>query len=178
MNVTFHTLTALGGAAVLASKKKDPERNAWVVSSDMPLLGLGFVAGVLTHGLLDYAPHSYPIESRLDMALSLSLFLVALFFSRIRHWVLAAACFFGSVFPDLADLGPAILNKQLGLSLFVVKIFPWHWREYSGSIYDGSRDAESLLYHVLVLSVGLYLLWTYRNSYRRKGSHNLFRVAP
>lgn len=61
---------------------------------------------------------------------------------------LLGVCFIGSLFPDLIDLGPAIANKYLGLSLPVFKVFPWHWQEHSGSIYDGSRATESLLCHL------------------------------
>ncbi|HYP07004.1 MAG TPA: hypothetical protein VER03_12300 [Bryobacteraceae bacterium] len=32
--------------------------------------GLGFAIGILTHGLLDYASHSYSIKSGIDVVLS------------------------------------------------------------------------------------------------------------
>jgi hypothetical protein len=83
-----------------------------------------------------------------------------------RHevrWILPA-CFLGAIFPDLADLGPAILNKQMQLNLPTVKIFPWHWKQYSGSIYDGSRQWLSLLNHLLVAGVSGFLIVRYRQS--------------
>lgn len=76
--------------------------------------------------------------------------------------VLLSACYLGALFPDLVDLGPAIVNKRLGWSLPVVKIFPWHWPRYSGSVYDGSRRAESLVYHLLVGGGSLFLLYANR----------------
>jgi hypothetical protein len=85
-------------------------------------------------------------------------------------------CFVGCIFPDLIDLGPAIVNKRTGWSLPVVKIFPWHWREYSGSIYDGSRAVESSLYHLIVAGVCLILLYAYRRELFR-GSSRIGRAG-
>jgi hypothetical protein len=55
-----------------------------------------------------------------------------------RYRLITGLSFVGSLFPDLVDLSPGILNKQLGQSFPIInKIFPWHWHEYSGSIYGG-----------------------------------------
>ena len=167
MNVTFHTLTSLAIAAVLSTKQTKPVANESFVFSDVPLLSIGFVAGVMIHGLLDYVPHSYPIKSIIDVALSLGFFLAATIFIRQRHRLLAALCFLGAIFPDLVDLGPAIFNKHLGWHLPVVKIFPWHWPQYSGSIYDGSRQLSSLKAHVLVAGISLSLLYLCRKNFFR-----------
>jgi hypothetical protein len=175
MNVTFHTIIGLATAAVLSSRQKKTDSSRFFASSDIPVLATGFVIGILTHGLLDYLPHAYPIKSAVDVALSLALFSIMLLFVRKRHWLLLGACFVGSLFPDLVDLGPAILNKRLGWSLPVVKIFPWHWRQYSGSIYDGSRRVESLLYHLLVVGTGLGFLYVYRRQLFGRTWPALFR---
>ena len=116
------------------------------------------------HGMLDYVPHSYPIPSSLDVVISLALFFGSLFVVGSRRWLTFTVCFLGSIFPDLVDLGPALLNRHLGWSIPVVKVFPWHWRQYSGSVYDGSRSAESVLYHLLVLASSFSLLWINRKS--------------
>ena len=162
MNVTFHTLASFATAAVLSSRLKATDSARLFAPSDLPSLAAGFAAGVLMHGLLDYAPHAYPIKSAFDVLLSLALFSVMLLLARRRHWLLLGVCFLGGIFPDLIDLGPAIVNKRLGWSLPVVKVFPWHRREYSGSIYDGSRGVESFLYHLIVAGGSLVLLYAYR----------------
>src|SRR5690349_9306159 len=164
MNVTFHTLTALATAAVLSSKHIKSASEKVFAFSDKSVLVVGFAVGVVSHGLLDYVPHTYPIRSTVDVALSLVLFAVAIFLAKPHHRLLLAVCFLGSIFPDLIDLAPAILNHHLGWSLPVVGVFPWHWRQYSGSIYDGNRKVESLLAHVLVVSVSLGLIYFYRAS--------------
>jgi hypothetical protein len=64
---------------------------------------IGFVAGVVEHGVMDYIPHSYPIPSGVDVVLSLILLIVAVAQTKPQFRVLVAACFIGSVFPDLAD---------------------------------------------------------------------------
>jgi hypothetical protein len=172
MNVTFHTLLGLATAAVLASRQGQPRGLALATSADLPLLGAGFMIGIAAHGALDFAPHSYPIKSAADVLLSLGLFGSALLLTRSRHWLLLVACFAGCIFPDVVDLGPAVLNKRLGWSLPVVTAFPWHRRPYSGSIYDGSRSAESLLYHLVVAGASLGTLYAYGRRIVRGSTHS------
>ena len=156
MNVTFHTLAALGTAAALSSKEQ------FSAHGRTSILLAGFGAGVLLHGVADYLPHSYPIAPGLDTVLSLTLFAAAFAFAKRQHRLLIGACFLGALFPDLVDLGPSIINHRLGWSVPAVKIFPWHWRQYSGSIYDGSRLFDSLLLHLVVIGLSVSLLYTYR----------------
>jgi hypothetical protein len=165
MNVTFHIVSAVGAAAVLSATRKNGTSHQPGSSPNLLVLAVGLVAGVLLHGLLDYAPHSYPIKSVADVGLSLGLLTVAFVMVEPSHRLLLGACSLGAVLPDVVDLGPAIINKQLGWSLPVVKLFPWHWRQYSGSIYDGSRKFESVLCHSLVLAGSLSLLYVYRKSF-------------
>ena len=162
MNVTFHTLAGFATAALLSSRLKSADSPRLFTPPDLPFLAVGFAAGVLIHGLLDYLPHAYPIKSAVDVLLSLALFPVMLLLAGRRRWLLLGVCFLGGIFPDLVDLGPAIVNKRLGWSLPMVKIFPWHWREYSGSIYDGSRSGESFLYHLIIAGGSFLLLYAYR----------------
>lgn len=162
MNVTFHTLSAIATAAVLSAKETDgATAGAYPRAS---LLAVGFGTSLLLHGLLDYLPHTYPIPSALDVLLSLGLFLGAIAFAKSQHRVLVSACFLGSLFPDLVDLGPAIVNRRLRWALPVLKIFPWHWRQHSGSVYDGSQGYKSLLLHSAVSGLALILLCVFRRS--------------
>lgn len=170
MNVTFHTVAALATAAILSSRHRV---RAPVQSSgrDAPFLpAIGFVVGVLLHGLLDYVPHSYPLDSRLDVSLSLTLASLAIVLSKPKNRFLVLACYLGCIFPDLIDLGPAAINKSFGWSLPTVKIFPWHWHRYSGSVYDGSRSLESLLFHIVVVALSIGLLCGYRRALFRGGA--------
>lgn len=86
------------------------------------------------------------------------------------RWILFI-CFLGAVFPDLVDLGPAIINKQAQLNLPVVKLFPWHWKEHSGSIYDGSRSWLSVANHMVVAGVsGCLILRYWRGTFAKSVS--------
>lgn len=161
MNVTFHTLTALATAAFLSSRDVNPAPRQFT-HDRLLIQAVGFATGVLVHGMLDYVPHSYPIQSGLDVVISLTLFAVAVIFAKPRHRALVGACFLGSIFPDLVDLGPAIVNKSLGWSLPVVKIFPWHWPQFSGSVYDGRKAIVLLLCHLVVVGLSVSALYVYR----------------
>jgi hypothetical protein len=165
MNVTFHIVAAVGASAALSSRKLRASALQSNAPSDLPLLTAAFVAGLLLHGLLDWLPHSYPINSAADVGVGLAVVAGAMVFVRQEHRLLLGACAFGSVLPDLVDLGPAIINKRLGWSLPVFKFFPWHWRQYSGSIYDGSRSLESGLCHLLIVAASFGLIWVYRRNF-------------
>jgi hypothetical protein len=154
MNVIFHVLTGAAVAATL-SPEKSP------VTGGVLVVGLVTTAGV--HGLLDYIPHSYPINSAIDVGAAVILFCVLLIFAKAHVRPLLVTCFLGSIVPDLIDLGPGILNRHVGLGLPEVKVFPWHWRQYSGSIYDGTRRADSNLAHATVLATALGLIWRSRD---------------
>lgn len=154
MNVTFHVLMGIAVAAALSPRKS-------VVGGGT--LVTGFVAALGSHGLLDYIPHSYPIKSGVDVGLAFCIFSLALFFANVHIRLFLVTCFLGSILPDLIDLAPGILNRHLGLSLPEVKWFPWHWRQYSGSIYDGTRRTVSSVTHVTVLAIALSLIWRFRD---------------
>jgi hypothetical protein len=128
----------------------------------MPVIG--FIAGIVEHGVMDYVPHSYPIPSGLDVVISITLFIVAVALTKAEFRILVTACFLGSILPDLVDLGPLILNRHLGWTLPTAKIFPWHWPQYSGSLYHGAKRFQAALSHCAVVAVCISLLWFYRFS--------------
>ncbi len=137
MNVTFHVLGSIATASVLSLKPADKIFN-------FQKLTIGFITGVLLHGVLDYLPHSYPFNSRFDIIFALILFIISSFVTQKQNRLLVLVCFAGAVFPDVIDLGGEIVNKHLGIPVLHLSynIFPWHWKEYSGSVYDGSKQFE------------------------------------
>lgn len=161
MNVTFHTVAALATAAVLSSRNVAQSPDESISRSRAAPLGIGFLIGLILHGVFDFYPHAYTFNSGLDILFSLILFFSALALAKRQHMMLIGACFIGAAFPDLVE-GPPVLNKHLGWSVPLVKVFPWHWRQYSGSIYDGSKGFESLLGHVAVVGLAISLLYVYR----------------
>ncbi|QOZ28358.1 hypothetical protein [Bradyrhizobium sp. CCBAU 51753] len=166
MNVVFHTLVSVATAAALSSRVK--EKEPLNSTSNIAVLVAGFTAGVLSHGLLDWLPHQYPLRSIADVVVSLILFSGVWVLARKEaRWILLT-CFLGAIFPDLVDLGPAVLNKQMQLSLPMVKTFPWHWKEYSGSIYDGSRRWLSIANHLAVVAASGLLILQYRRGIIRR----------
>jgi hypothetical protein len=164
---------ALATAAVLSSTQvrvgSGDEANP---RQRLTIAVVGFVAGVLEHGVLDYLPHLYPIPSGLDVLTSIALFIVAVSVTKPEFRVLVTACFMGSVLPDLVDLGPPILNHHLGWTLPTVKIFPWHWPQFSGSLYHGEKGLQSTLLHCAVIGVCVSLCWCYRHSLLAYGSES------
>ena len=171
MNVTFHAIAGIATAAALSFKPNDIKDSS--ISSAIIKCLAGFVIGISIHGVLDFLPHEYPFRPAFDVLLALSLLTAAFVLTQKQNRFLLTVCFLGQIFPDLVDLGPAILNKYFGLALlFSGKIFPWHWQKFSGSIYDGSRRIESMLYHAtLLLSSGCLLY------FKRKQFFNFGKVS-
>ncbi len=163
MNVTFHALGSLATTAVLSFKISEH----WHYASALKKYVIGFVSGIVLHGVLDYLPHNYPLPSRFDIIFALILFSFTFFLIRKHNRLLILFCFVGAIFPDLADLSAGIANKHLGIPIpqLSFKIFPWHWKEYSGSIYDGSRKIESNIYHISVLLISFGLIYAYRKNF-------------
>lgn len=165
MNVTFHALGSFATAAVLSLKPGEKYFSA----SSLAKYVIGFIAGILIHGLLDYAPHEYPIYSKVDPPLALFLLALTLFAAQKQNYLLILICFAGCIFPDIVDLGPVIVKKYLGISApqLPFRLFPWHLKEFSGSIYDGSRRAESTFYHLAFVILCVALLYVYRKKFFR-----------
>ena len=160
MNVVFHIVAGVT-AAVLVTDTSQVRKDA-NYQKILPIALFGFVIGVISHGVLDYTPHCYPVNSKIDILLGLMSIFVLLWMSKGRYkWVFLGALL-GCIFPDLVDLLPAMLNKSLSLGLPEYdKFFPWHWKQYSGSIYTGECRV-SFINHSLVLFLSCLLLWCRR----------------
>ena len=151
MNVLFHLAAGFGIAVALCNQELKPKK--------IPTATAGAFIAFVSHALLDYTPHCYPINSKVDFIAGFILLLVLSFFARKEYrWImLATLC--GSVLPDIIDLLPAILNKQFHLNLPVyAKIFPWHWKIYSGSIYINECQVSNINIGLLLFSVLLVVL--------------------
>jgi len=158
MNVTFHVLAGLATAALLCNGDMECPRERGARPWQAGLAGC--VTGIGIHGLLDWLPHAYPIPSVVDVILALCVVSVAVGCAQRRHRLLVLASFLGAVLPDVVDLAPQLMNRHMGTALPVVRVFPWHWPAYSGSLYDGSRALESAVHHVWVVgaSIGILVL--------------------
>ena len=164
MNVTFHSVGAVATAALLSSTEAPAASSRSTPRHGLLIATIGFVAGIVEHGFMDYVPHSYPIPSGIDVIVAILLFVVVVIQAKSQFRVLVTACFLGSVFPDLVDLGPPILNHHFHWTLPTVKIFPWHWPQYSGSLYHGAKRFQSAVWHCIVIGVYASLCWFYRRS--------------
>jgi len=162
MNVLFHTTTALGIAVLFTNTKntKQSIRTSVIV----------FIIGILSHGILDFIPHCYPIPSKLDVSLGLLMIIIITWLSNKKYRILILSSFIGCITPDLIDLSPAIINKQLGWNLPIFdKIFPWHFKEYSGSIYTSDCTVSNMNHIILVIVLGA-AFW-----YKRSTVKDIFR---
>jgi hypothetical protein len=154
MNVIFHTTAALGITVLFT--KTDEIDNSVKTKNIVETSILVFGIGIISHGILDFIPHCYPINSKLDVILGLIIIATTIWFIKKRYRIVAISSFIGSIFPDLVDLLPSILNKQIGFNLPIKnKIFPWHWHEYSGSIYTNNCNISTINHILLVLIVSL-----------------------
>lgn len=148
MNVLFHTSAAIGVVAIVVETNKTYS----IFSAKSIKLGfISFALGIISHGILDIIPHCYPFNSKADAIASFLIMITSIFLIKKRYRFIVGMAFLGSVFPDVIDLSPQILNKYLGFSLPEIdKIFPWHHHEYSGSIYDGDCN-KSIVYQVITV---------------------------
>ncbi len=152
MNVIFHTTSALGIIAMLT----DTERTNNSVGHKMAVCSLAFLTGVISHGALDYIPHCYPFAAKLDVILGFFMICVFVFKSKPQYRPMVALSFLGSIFPDIVDLSPQILNKyfNIGLPIFD-KVFPWHWEKYSGSIFIDDCNTSALNHSLLIIVIAI-----------------------
>jgi hypothetical protein len=82
--------------------------------------------------------------------------------TNIRYRIFIAFSFLGSLFPDIIDLSPNIINKYSNLYFPVHQnIFPWHWKVYSGSIYT-SDCGYSIFYQIILIFTVLIVCWIKR----------------
>ncbi|MCC7332723.1 MAG: hypothetical protein IT232_08960 [Flavobacteriales bacterium] len=160
MNVIFHTTTAISVAVLLTDTRRIEQSTTSknVVGTSI----LAFTVGLISHGALDYIPHCYPINSKLDAVVSLTIIVITTWLTNKKYRLIMGLSFLGSIFPDLVDLSPAIINKQLRLNFPAFeKIFPWHLHDYSGSIYNDNCN-NSTLNHILLLLTICIICWCRR----------------
>ena len=161
MNVIFHTTTAIGVAVLLTDTTRidqsNTSKNVFWTSI------LAFTVGLISHGVLDYIPHCYPVNSKFDAISGLVVILTTTWLTNKKYRLIMGVSFLGCIFPDLVDLSPGIVNKQLGLSLPIInKIFPWHLHDYSGSIYNNNCNNSTLNHMLLLLTICIvcWCRWT------------------
>ncbi len=176
MNVLFHLATGFGIALAVCPDNvelREPQPPNYLQSkgssegtlhsnrktnSRITAIAGTFIAFV-AHGLLDYAPHCYPINSKADFIIGFLLLISLSFFAKGNYKTIVFCTLLGSVLPDIIDLLPSILNSQLGIKLPVYeKLFPWHWKRYSGSIYNGDCSTSNINIALIVLSVLLIVV--------------------
>ena len=164
MNVLFHTSAAIAVIAIIVETKNTDS----LFSSKSIKLGFtSFILGIVSHGMLDIIPHCYPFNSKVDAIASFLIMVTSLFLIKKRYRFIVGMAFLGSVFPDMIDLSPQILNKYLGFSLPEIdKIFPWHKHEYSGSIYNGNCN-KSIIYQLITLAGVITICYFKRRKLKR-----------
>ena len=161
MNVIFHTTTAIAVTVLLTDTSRLGDRPT--LKKALPTAFCCFAIGIISHGALDFIPHCYPINSRLDGIAGLLLILLTIWLTNRHYRLISGLACIGSIFPDLLDLGPKIINKQLSLRLTLPdNIFPWHWHTYSGSINDGRCNVSALNHLLLLFTIGA-VIWTRRS---------------
>jgi hypothetical protein len=152
MNVIFHTTTAIAVAVLLTDTKKNE-----LLKNSKAIFQVGilaFIVGIVSHGALDYIPHCYPINSKVDVIIGLLMILITICFINKKYRLIMTLAFLGCIFPDLVDLSPQILNKQFGTNLPIMeKIFPWHLHRFSGSIYNDNCEISTLNHILLSLTI-------------------------
>ena len=164
MNVLFHTTTAVSIAVLLTDTKRIEQSTT---SKEIFLTSfLAFTVGIISHGALDYIPHCYPIHSKLDAIFGLIMILTTTWLAHKKYRLIMLFSFLGCIFPDILDLSPSIINKQLGLELPIFdKIFPWHFHKYSGSIYTNDCNYSTLNHFLLLFTIGI-VFWCRRLDFK------------
>ncbi|WP_129019698.1 hypothetical protein [Edaphocola flava] len=163
MNILFHTGAAIGIIALCA--QHIPRNPRPVQQAGYGLLC--FSLGIITHGILDYIPHCYPVPAALDASLGLIIILLNLLFASGRYRFIIFSAFLGSVLPDLIDLAPQIINKRTHIGMPTHSpYFPWHWKEFSGSIYNG-HCLVSDINHITLLACVLLVCLVNRRHLKR-----------
>lgn len=167
MNIVFHTLTGCAAAGLFTGKIEDKTKKNQTVIIYIAV----FLIGIMTHGILDFLPHQYPFKADIDIIISLTFFTLFLIFIQPKFILLFCVSFFGSIFPDLVDIGPRIIKELLGISVpsFAYKIFPWHTAKYSGSIFTGEFDQSSNFLHLAVMFITTAAIFIRFDKYSRFG---------
>jgi hypothetical protein len=144
MNIIFHIATAVGLFSVVNNSPRHP----------LIKTGIAFFGGIILHGIIDYTPHCYPFTAKMDILISAVVIMVLLIGTTKERRLLLFICILGNVFPDLVDLGPTMVNKYLSWNLPIYDtVFPWHWKKYSGSIYDNDCVVSNYNHWTVVIGV-------------------------
>lgn len=164
MNVIFHTISAIGVVAMVT----DTDMGKPAATGNIRIVSvIALLSAVFLHGVLDYMPHCYPIHSKWDVIAGLCIIIAGTLVVRKPYQPIVLAAFTGCILPDLIDLLPPILNKYLGWRLPAgQKIFPWHWKENSGSVYTG-RCETSLINHLAVVLFVLFISYSRRRDLKQ-----------
>ena len=158
MNVIFHTTTAIGVTVLLTNTIRIGDRPT--TNKVIPTALCVFAIGIISHGVSDFIPHCYPINSRVDVITGLIVIFSTIWLTNRHYRLIIGLAFLGCIFPDIVDLAPKTINRHLNLGLTIPNnIFPWHWHEYSGSIYNGNCNVSTLNHLLLAISI-IIALWT------------------
>jgi hypothetical protein len=156
MNILFHLSTSIPLTVLVLQEKT-------VAVNRVGKVLLIFILGIAMHGVLDAVPHCYPIPAEWDAIAGLGLMVVLFMLVNRSYRLMLTAAMAGTIFPDLVDHATAIINHRLGWQLPVWdKLFPWHWKAYSGSLYNQDCSLSSL-YHVILIMLVLFVCWWRKN---------------
>jgi hypothetical protein len=146
MNVLFHLSVGVGIISTFSNNKTISAKHIFA----------GGILGVLSHGILDYIPHCYPINSKVDALVGLSFLIGFLLLVKNKWRLLSVVVLVGCILPDLIDLGPTIVNKLLNFNIFPEfnNFFPWHYHDYSGSIYNQVCSVSNVNHFLTLLFSG------------------------
>lgn len=153
MNIVFHCVAATGILSIVSDQIKS---NRKIIT--LPIL---FCLGIISHGALDYIPHQYPIKSSIDVVIGLIWVVLLGLIVKAPYRLAVLACISGALLPDIVDHSPEISNKYLHTEIKVIEnIFPWHWTQFSGSLYNDNGTWVSHINHfALVFFVLLLIFW-------------------
>jgi hypothetical protein len=161
MNIFFHLASAVAVVVLITDTAKLKNNNSkkqviWIALS-------AFIVSIIAHGALDYIPHCYPIHSILDVVFGSIIIVITTWLANKKYRIIVFAALIGSIFPDLVDHLPRIVNKHFQLNIPILpKIFPWHFIENSGSIYTNECN-NSTFNHILLMITILIFSWSRRS---------------
>lgn len=160
MNILFHNITGycIAITSLHVAAKDD------VYSKKQYIIPIVFLLGIISHGILDIIPHCYPINSIFDAIFGLAMIIGLSILARPAFRTIIAGALIGSIVPDIIDHSAGIFKNHMGISInYSLKLFPWHWAKYSGSIYNGNC-LKSAIYHSILIAVCIITLWITRGT--------------
>lgn len=167
MNISFHNVVAVGIAVVLTDTRTFQKKYQTIY----PIAIAAFFIGIVCHAILDYMPHCYPVNSKVDAIIGLLTIVILTVLCKRPYRLILLLSFLGNIFPDIIDLSPQILNNYLNIHIPLKQhLFPWHWKEYSGSIFINDCSISTLNHIIIILTI-LTILW-----FRRVDLKELFGI--